>query len=95
MRPVTVSAKAADACDAAPPACQLTAITSNEPVNGPGDGNTAPDWLITGNLTASLRAERSGNGTGRIYTLTVTCTDAAGNPATGTATVTVPHSQGS
>lgn len=94
MRPVAVSAKASDACDAAPPTCQLTAVASNEPVNGPGDGNTVPDWLITGALTANLRAERAGNGTGRVYTLTVTCSDAAGNLATGTALVTVPHSQG-
>lgn len=94
MRPVTVSITAVDTCDATPPACQLTAVTSNEPVNGPGDGNTAPDWLITGNLTANLRAERSGNGTGRIYTLTVACTDTASNQATGTAILTVPHSQG-
>jgi parallel beta-helix repeat protein len=94
MRPVTVSVSAADACDTAPPVCQLTAVTSNEPVNGTGDGDTAPDWLIAGGLTANLRAERSGNGTGRVYTLTVDCTDAAGNGATGTATVTVPHSQG-
>lgn len=94
MRPLTVSASAADACDAAPPACQLTAVASNEPVNGLGDGDTAPDWLITGNLTANLRAERLGNGTGRIYTLAVACSDAAGNLATGTVLVTVPHSQG-
>jgi hypothetical protein len=40
-----------------------------------------------------LRAERSGNGSGRIYTLTLTCTDAAGNKSVRTATVLVPHNQ--
>jgi parallel beta-helix repeat protein len=94
MRTVTVSASAADSCDTTPPACRLTAVTSNEPVNGSGDGETAPDWLITGSLMANLRAERSGKGTGRIYTLAVACSDAAGNLATGTALVTVPYSQG-
>jgi hypothetical protein len=38
-----------------------------------------------------LRAERSGNGTGRIYTLTITAMDAAGNTTTATTTVSVPH----
>jgi hypothetical protein len=46
--------------------------------------------VISGPLSASLRAERSGTGTGRIYTLTIRCRDAAGNAATGTTTVVVP-----
>ena len=92
MRPVTLSVSVADACDPAS-VCQLVSVSSNEPVNGLGDGNTAPDWAITGDLTASLRAERSGTGTGRIYTLAVTCTDASGNASAGEATVTVPHNR--
>ena len=66
-------------------------VSSNEPVNGTGDGDTAPDWVITGNLTVDLRAERSGTGSGRVYTITVRCTDASGNSSTKTVTVTVPH----
>jgi hypothetical protein len=58
-------------------------------VNGLGDGDTAPDWQIAGDLSALLRAERSGNG--RVYTLTVICRDVAGNSAQGTAIVRVPH----
>ena len=42
-----------------------------------------------------LRAERSGSGDGRLYTITVTAVDGAGNSASSTATVTVPHDQGS
>lgn len=91
MKPVTVSVSAADACDAAP-VCHLASVASNEPVNGLGDGDTAPDWQVTGDLTAKLRAERSGTGSGRIYTLFVVCEDAAGNASQGTATVEVPHS---
>src|SRR4030095_4167391 len=41
-----------------------------------------------------LRSERSGNGTGRIYTISVTCTDQYGNSSTSTTTVTVPHDNG-
>lgn len=93
MRPVSLSASAADACDPAPPACHLVSVSSNEPVNGLGDGDTAPDWAITGHLAASLRAERSGTGTGRIYTLAVTCTDSAGNSSEGEGMVIVPHNR--
>ena len=74
--------------------CKIVGVTSNEPVNGPGDGNTDPDWRITGDLTVMLRAEHAGAAEGRIYTIQVTCTDAAGNATTGTVNVTVPHDQG-
>ena len=93
MVDVTVTVGAADACDAAPTA-QILSVTSNEPINGLGDGDTAPDWVITGNLTVKLRSERSGKGAGRIYTITVACTDASGNRSTRTVAVTVPKNQG-
>jgi hypothetical protein len=93
MVPVSVAAAVSDACDAGA-SCQVLSVTSNEPVNGLGDGDTAPDWQITGLLTVNLRAERSGRGNGRTYTITVQCTDASGNSATKTVTVTVPKSQG-
>jgi hypothetical protein len=38
-----------------------------------------------------LRAERAGKGTGRIYTLSVACTDQYGNTGTAATTVLVPH----
>ncbi|CAN5789781.1 hypothetical protein BH24CHL5_BH24CHL5_12280 [soil metagenome] len=41
----------------------------------------------------TLRAERSGTGNGRIYTLTYRVTDSCGNAATQTVTVSVPKSQ--
>lgn len=90
---VTVAANATDALTP-PPSCAITAATSNEPDNGLGDGDTAGDIGAPNVLGIRLRAERAGNGTGRIYTLTVQCTDAAGNSATRATTVTVPRSQG-
>jgi hypothetical protein len=94
MVPVAVTVDVSDVCSAAP-ACRITSVTSNEPVNALGDGNTAPDWRITGALTVELRAERSGTGSGRIYTITVQCTDASGNSsALRDVVVTVPHDQG-
>jgi len=40
-----------------------------------------------------LRAERLGTGSGRIYTITITCTNAAGSTSESV-TVLVPHDQG-
>jgi len=46
---------------------------------------------ITGNLTVSLLAERSGTGPGGNHTVTVRCTDISGNSTIAKALVTVPH----
>jgi hypothetical protein len=88
--PVTLSLSISDNCDSNP-VCEISSASSNEPENGLGDGDTAPDWEITGDLTANLRAERSGSGNGRVYTLTVTCSDASGNSSNKWVTVKVPH----
>jgi hypothetical protein len=40
-----------------------------------------------------VRAERSGGGSGRIYTITVAASDGSDNSASRTVTVTVPHSK--
>ncbi|MDI6752088.1 MAG: hypothetical protein QME07_04430, partial [bacterium] len=90
VKVTTVSAT--DICDANPTV--VISVTSNEPIDGLGDGDTAPDWQIDPDGTVWLRAERSGTGTGRIYTITVTATDASGKVATATGTVSVPHNQG-
>jgi hypothetical protein len=73
------------------PTFTLVSVVSNEPDNGTGDGDTANDIVIVDNLTFKLRAERSGNGNGRVYTITYQATDWAGNSTMVTATVTVPH----
>jgi hypothetical protein len=73
----------------------LTSITSNEPDNGLGDGDTPNDIqnadFGTPDLNFKLRAERSGTGSGRTYIVTYTATDAVGHTASASATVTVPH----
>jgi hypothetical protein len=69
---------------------KIVSVTSNEADNGLGDGDTAIDFVITGDLSLSLRAERSGKGDGRVYTITVEAVDAAGNASELTTTVSVP-----
>ena len=92
MIPVVVTATATDNCGGSP-TCAITMVTSNEPVDGLGDGHFAPDWIITGPQTVSLRAERSGPGDGRLYSVTDTCTDGSGNAASQIVVVQVPHNQ--
>jgi uncharacterized repeat protein (TIGR01451 family) len=90
MVPVTVTYGVSNNCGTA--ICGLS-VASNEPVNGSDDGDTAPDWQIVDEHHVLLRAERSGTGTGRIYTISVTCTDSAGGVTVRTVNVTVPRSQ--
>jgi hypothetical protein len=69
-------------------------VNSNEPIDGLGDGDTGPDWIVTGTNGIQLRAERSGTGNGRTYTITYVVTDQSSNSTTISATVMVPKSQG-
>lgn len=92
MVPVKVTADASDISGKT--TCKIISIASNEPINGLGDGDTAPDWEITGDLTVNLRAERSGTGTGRVYTIIVSCSDCAGNTSNKSVIATVPKNQG-
>ena len=89
MVPVRVGVTASDNCDSSA-TCRIISVSSNEPVNGVGDGDKSPDWIITGNLTVDLRAERSGKAT-RWYTITVECTDSSGNRSTRDVQVSVPR----
>jgi hypothetical protein len=90
---VTATVAAADNFDPSP-TITLVSVTSNEPDNGTGDGDSANDIVIVDNYHFKLRAERSGVGTGRIYTITYQATDGCGNFATQSVTVTVPKSKG-
>jgi hypothetical protein len=66
-------------------------VTSNEPIDGTGDGDTSPDWEIIDNHNVRLRAERAAHGDGRIYTITITATDACGNTSSKNVEVHVTH----
>jgi extracellular elastinolytic metalloproteinase len=94
MVDVTISYDVADNCTAASAVVTSLSVTSNEPVNGTGDGDTAPDWQVVDAHHVRLRAERAGGGGGRIYSITITATDAVGNVSTRVVTVSVPHDRG-
>jgi hypothetical protein len=68
----------------------VVTATSSEPANAAGDGNTEPDVVIAGGSVA-LRAERSGQGVGRVYTITAVATDRAGNTTRAVSACVVPH----
>jgi len=90
MVDVTIDYTVVDPC---PNTCVLT-VSSNEPINGTGDGNTSPDWQVIDAHHVLLRAERAGNGSGRIYTIDITCTNDTNKlSSTKTLTVEVPHDQ--
>jgi len=89
-------AGASDNCDAGINlgSVHISQVTSDETENGNGDGNTLNDIVIAADCkSVQLRSERSGDGNGRVYTITFKVIDAAGNVATATAKVTVPKSQ--
>ena len=81
---VTVDYGTTNTCD--PVMCTLS-VVSNEPVSG------GSDWEIVDEHHVRLRAERAGNGSGRVYTVTVTCSDRRGSPVSKSVTVTVPKNQ--
>jgi hypothetical protein len=90
MVPVQVTAAVNDACGET--TWKIVSISSNET----GSSKTSPDWQITGDTTANLRADRSGkNKAGRIYTIVIEATDGSGNVSSpSSVTVTVPHNRG-
>jgi parallel beta-helix repeat protein len=85
MVSVTIAVTVKDDSDPAPE-CHITDVTSNEPLE-------AADLSVTLPLSVDLRADRHGPGTGRIYSITVTCTNNSELASSGVVTVVVPHDQ--
>jgi hypothetical protein len=80
--------------DGDPVSITVTGITSDEPTaydTGSGGEKHSPDAEGVGTGTASLRAERSGDGNGRVYEITFVASDGRGGETVGTVKVYVPH----
>jgi len=90
----TVSVQGVTDPNGDPVTITINAITQDEPVNGLGDGDTAPDGFGVGTAQAQLRKERSGTGNGRVYALGFQADDGNGGTCSGTVRVGVPHDQG-
>ena len=95
MVDITVYANAED--NSGLPVTLSAIITSNEPEEGQGDGDTGPDWTApvidqdNGTVSLQLRAERSGKGNGRVYTITLFAIDQSGNSSSTAIQVQVAH----
>jgi hypothetical protein len=87
MKNVTVNYNATDNCGKT---TSRLSVTSNEPIAGTDSDDQSPDWQIIDAHHVQLRAERSSNGTGRIYQIKIISKDAAGNVVTQTNFVKVP-----
>ena len=88
---------AQDACTTA--SWVLRSVTSDEPDDAPGGGDGATMGDVGGveigvsDALFFLRAERSNDGPGRVYTAIYEAQDAAGNTTRAVARVRVPHDQ--
>jgi hypothetical protein len=93
---IAATVSVTDICDPSP-TFELTSITSSEPDNGLGDGDTVQDVqgaaFGTADVAFQLRAERSGRGPGRSYSILYTAEDLSGNTTPANVAVDVPHSK--
>jgi len=97
MSDISVEIEVSDTCDD-DPQVTLLSVTSSEPDNGNGDGNTVNDIqgveAGTDDREFSLRSERSGgNKDGRVYTISYRVEDCSGNFTDAEIYVRVPHNQ--
>lgn len=93
--PVDISAVATDSCGTA--GVTLMDVTSSEPDDAPGSGDGSTTGDISGaemgaaDTQILLRAERAGEGTGRVYVLHYLARDEAGLTVQKKVEVLVPH----
>ncbi len=72
---------------------RIIAVSSDEPVNANGDGNTDPDIVVVDDETVSVRSERQGGSNGRVYTVDFEVEDGSGNVTEAECFITVVHDQ--
>ncbi len=78
--------------DGDPITVNITSIHQDEPTKiSPAD--PSPDGADVGTNTAQVRAERDGNGDGRVYHIGFTADDGKGKSCSEEVIVSVPHDQ--
>ena len=87
---VGLMSSAVDQCEGVLPV--TVNVFADEDDDGTGDGNSSPDAKDIAVGSLQLRAERKGNGDGRVYLIIPEATDNSGNRGFGCCTVSVPHS---
>jgi cysteine-rich repeat protein len=84
--------------DGDPVVTTVVDVWQDEPLDGLGDGDTAPDAMLNTDGSVDLRAERAGTkkvpGDGRVYHVRFVADDGVGGLCKGEVTVCVPHDQG-
>lgn len=88
---VPVSIVGVTDADNDPVTITISSIVQNEPVMGGGSGNTGVDAIGIGQAGAQVRAERSGQGAGRLYRINFDAADGKGGSCAGSVIVEVPH----
>jgi hypothetical protein len=78
--------------DGGPLSYEITGVRQDEALNAAGDGDTARDAQLASGGSVWIRAERSGTGDGRVYTISFRVSDSDGASCTGSVQVSVPHS---
>ena len=71
-------------------ALAITGVTQDEPLLGTGSGDTSPDAVLVSGATVKVRAERAGNGDGRVYRIGFTATDSRDAVCSAVVVVSVP-----
>ena len=79
--------------DGDPLSIAIDGIFQDEPVNGNDDGNTLPDAFVGTGNDFQVRAERDGEGNGRVYHVSFTASDATSS-CSGTVQIAVHLNQG-
>jgi uncharacterized repeat protein (TIGR01451 family) len=91
-RLVAVTVEGVVDADGPAPLATVVGVRQDEPLDAGGDGRTRADAALVGG-TVLLRAERAGQGDGRVYHLAFTATDAGGLACGGEVEVCVPHDE--
>jgi hypothetical protein len=90
---INVSLSGATDAEAGALQYRIASIFQDEATDSTGDRNTAIDGGGVGTSTAQVRAERQGNGNGRVYHIGFVVTDQGGLSCSGSVTVSVAHNQ--